>query len=122
MNTLTTIRHSNACPPAYRGLTPKEECRLRSVLTGIEERPGRRPPSPDDKKGITTTEIEKRRVQILRLLADEGPLRARDIYRAIVVSPQIAHCTLSAMTVEGLLEYRKEAKRPPIWALAGVAQ
>ena len=65
----------NACPPAYRNLTPKAEADLRSIRLGIVERPGSVPnPNRGDAPEVLAA---KRAAVVLDFIADGHNTRAK---------------------------------------------
>ena len=107
----------NKCPEKYRGLSAARECRLRSIRLGTTEIPGRLPMSADEKRGKQTLEVETRSQKIIVALR-RRPMRGYEIYKLLGVTPQVAHNTLSSMLNDGLIEYRKEGRARPVWAIA----
>lgn len=109
----------NACPPAYRNLSPKAECALRSKRLCVDERPGRLPVSPDPNKGKANGALQTRSQQIIAALK-KRPMRRFELVNAIGGSPQLVHYTLTAMREGGVIEMRHGGRRGALWALAGV--
>jgi DNA-binding transcriptional ArsR family regulator len=97
-------------------MTPREECRLRSIRLGTQESPGKLPPSFDDKRGETTAEIKARRDAIRAFLAS-GPKRACEVAKHIGKDQQTANNTLFGMNADGLVISRRDDDKVTTWRL-----
>jgi DNA-binding IclR family transcriptional regulator len=86
---------------------------------GVNEVPGRVPMSADEKRGKQTVEVGVRGQQIMAALR-KRPMRGHEIFKLLGVTPQVAHNTLSSLLNDGLIEYSKEGRTRPVWAIAKV--
>ena len=102
----------NACPPAYRNLSPKAECALRSKRLGTQERPGALPHLIN--KDQTQAYTAQRR-QTLRAMIGDGTTTTLRLRKALI-SPSWLDYTLDGMLRDGEVTYSAVTGR---YALAG---
>lgn len=112
MNAITTIP-TNACPPKYRGLSPREECRLRSRRLGGNETPGGLPNSESHAAAIATAVA--RREMVLAKVAEGFATRSqlRTALNAVTWVDQ----TIEALVTSGRMKAVRVQNGKP-WGLS----
>jgi len=115
MNDMTIIA-TNRCRPEYRGLSPKEECKIRSRRTGVQERPGALPRMAYENSGRASIESSDRDAMILASLAS-GPKYAFEIRATVPGTPDTIQRNLVLLEREGYVKCKRAKHTRPIWSL-----
>jgi hypothetical protein len=105
------MKSNNRCPERYRNLSPAEECRLRGLRLGTDERPGALPRM--ESAAAVAAKLEHRRATVLGHMRN-GIKTARGLRTAINGGGWIV-AVLTDLIADGLVKADRRAGHTVIY-------